>query len=278
MDHCLRTPSLLAGVLAACVAGCGGIATPDDGDRADDTTIPEGSCQAQQVLAVANTATLAELDDQVGLDSRAAEAIVDAREDGPFETIAALDAVRFVGSSALAKLLTHAESEGVECEAQTVIVVPLLDEEEQEPLSRFNDQIVAAGEEPLPDTVDIASRDDWDAMMERVNALAEKIGIPFASAFAGGPNELPGVCYRGKGDELADLTDSLSDNVFSDMYFVLGWRFHDQLETLEDIDPDTFGEEVPEWDEFKGDNDDVLIVHSEGDDGIAVPAIVPPCE
>jgi len=59
------------------------------------------------ILAVANDATLdfATLDDDVGLDRRAASGIVDRR---PFASIEALDAVPYVGDSALARLHAYA--------------------------------------------------------------------------------------------------------------------------------------------------------------------------
>ena len=55
------------------------------------------------ILRVANEATLEELDLEVPLDQRAAEGLVAGR---PFETVAQVDAVPFVGESALAGMLT----------------------------------------------------------------------------------------------------------------------------------------------------------------------------
>ena len=55
------------------------------------------------ILRVANEATLEELDHEVPLDSRAAQGIVERR---PFTTVAEVDAVPFVGESALASMLT----------------------------------------------------------------------------------------------------------------------------------------------------------------------------
>lgn len=58
-------------------------------------------------LWAANTLSFDVLDDDVGLDSRAAENIVARR---PFATVAELDAVPYVGVSALEKLLTYARA------------------------------------------------------------------------------------------------------------------------------------------------------------------------
>ena len=57
--------------------------------------------QADGVVELANTATQATLDDEVGLDARAAKAIVEARG---FETLEQVAATPFIGRSALEKL------------------------------------------------------------------------------------------------------------------------------------------------------------------------------
>lgn len=69
----------------------------------------EGSCVAKGILHVANEATASELDVDANLDRRAAENIVAAR---PIETIAALDAVPYVGTAALSSILAYAEEGG----------------------------------------------------------------------------------------------------------------------------------------------------------------------
>ena len=94
-------------------AACGGPA--DDraaGSEAEQKTWrapAEGSCTANGMLKVANEATAEELDVDAELDRRAADNIVAAR---PFETIAALDDVPYVGGAALYAILAYAEKEG----------------------------------------------------------------------------------------------------------------------------------------------------------------------
>ena len=63
------------------------------------------SAQAAAVLSLANTASQSVLDNDVGLDSRAAANIVAAR---PFSTLQQLAAVPYVGTSALKKLKAYA--------------------------------------------------------------------------------------------------------------------------------------------------------------------------
>ena len=73
----------------------------------DDFRLPaEGSCEAAAMLEVANEATFEQLDVDAALDRRAAQNIVDAR---PIETLAELDAVSYVGASALEKIYRYAD-------------------------------------------------------------------------------------------------------------------------------------------------------------------------
>jgi hypothetical protein len=86
---------------------------PDDSfltdGKADDQGVQEGSPEAHGVLAVANQESLSTLREDVGLSSRAAENIVSSR---PFETLAELDAVPFVGPVAFSLLLDYARQNG----------------------------------------------------------------------------------------------------------------------------------------------------------------------
>ena len=92
----------------SCALVCGCVA-----DETAQTTdeIKEHTPQAVGVLAFVNgpDATVARLDIDVGLDSRAARNIV---ADRPYSSIAALDAVPYVGKAALAKLLAYVTSIG----------------------------------------------------------------------------------------------------------------------------------------------------------------------
>jgi hypothetical protein len=282
---------LLASVLlASLAAACAG---DPDADGADDCFlcgkndafgIVEGSCEANAILALVDGASRAELDDDVGLDRRAATAIVAAREERPIATLADLDEVRFVGAIAFGQLVEHLEATGaLPCEEpaeEATLVVPLVDEEDHDLLSRFNPQIMAAGLEPLPDAVDVSRRSDWDAMMERVFAANEAVeGMPAASEFASGPDDFGKheSCYRGRPDRIPDLTDALVDQVLSDMYSVVAWRAAGRREiNVSDFTEKDIIDFAPAWADFDDSTGDILIVHGEGDDGIDA-AVVEPC-
>jgi len=96
------TAILLVGLLGACVT------EPQvDGDRK-----PLTNAETHGVLDLVNAASLVVLDDDVRLDSRAANNIVDHRQVDVIDSIAELDAISYVGPSALNKLLTYALANG----------------------------------------------------------------------------------------------------------------------------------------------------------------------
>jgi DNA uptake protein ComE-like DNA-binding protein len=119
----LRARMKLHLAAALLLLGCQApIASEDEAALAEHRE-PMSEGEENAVLEVVNTATLAALDDDAGLDSRAAENIV-ARRDGAdgapgtaddrlYTSLAELDAVAYVGESALAKLLAYAESLGL---------------------------------------------------------------------------------------------------------------------------------------------------------------------
>jgi cysteine-rich repeat protein len=77
--------------------------------RADAFGIARDSYLAYGIVAVANNATLVELDDDVPLDARAARGIV---ADRPFEYIEQIDTVSYVGKTAFTALARYATDNG----------------------------------------------------------------------------------------------------------------------------------------------------------------------
>lgn len=101
--------------------------TPDDGALVDDGSlarITEGSAEAFGVLGLLNheDTTLALLDDDVGLDVRAATSLIEHRDgadgvfgtddDDTYQTIAEVDDQYYVGDRALQQLLDYAQADG----------------------------------------------------------------------------------------------------------------------------------------------------------------------
>ncbi|MES2642299.1 MAG: nuclease A inhibitor family protein [Myxococcota bacterium] len=112
----MRTTVLLLLSLAACAPDeraardLGGL--EDDGRTA--RVMEEGTRDASGVLAFLNdpSTTLTLLDIDVALDRRAATNLIAHRDSDPFGTIAEVDAVAYVGDSALAALLAYATAHG----------------------------------------------------------------------------------------------------------------------------------------------------------------------
>ncbi|MFK7991421.1 MAG: hypothetical protein AB8I08_35720 [Sandaracinaceae bacterium] len=106
----------------------GGCAEPTGDGENDDFVSPagaadafgveEGSCDAQGALQVANSAGEMTLMDDVGLRSIAIRHLIEARADGPLETLTELDAVPWIGPVSFSLLLEYAEREGfvADCE------------------------------------------------------------------------------------------------------------------------------------------------------------------
>jgi DNA uptake protein ComE-like DNA-binding protein len=119
----MRGASLGAVVGAAfiCAAGCQ-TAEPVGRDMVGATTVAMTPAEEDAVVDLVNEASLALLDDDVGLDKRAAENIIahragldaidDTNDDNPFDDIDELDAVPYVGPAALAKLVAYAHAQG----------------------------------------------------------------------------------------------------------------------------------------------------------------------
>lgn len=106
----------------ALLCSCAATGGDEPFDEQTQTAIVEGSPEAIGVLAVANELAQTALDDDVGLDARAAKNIATRRngadkqlgtgDDNPYDTIAELDAVAYVGKAAFDKLLAYALANG----------------------------------------------------------------------------------------------------------------------------------------------------------------------
>ncbi|MFT6820473.1 MAG: DNA uptake protein ComE-like DNA-binding protein [Myxococcota bacterium] len=101
---------LLSTLFAVSLVACGAPAENIGDSWGDaDYALSRVLSEADQsvVLLLANTASFDLLDDEVGLDARAAAGIVSNR---PFSSISALDRVSYVGPSALDKMVEYAEA------------------------------------------------------------------------------------------------------------------------------------------------------------------------
>jgi hypothetical protein len=118
----LRTLSLASLVLATSFVACASEEILEDGEndafdlgdgKADGDGLTEGSPTAAAVLKVASEASKAVLTGEVKISARTADNIITARAAGPFATLAALDAVPWVGPVALEQLVAYVEAKGL---------------------------------------------------------------------------------------------------------------------------------------------------------------------
>ena len=117
--------------LLLAVAACVDSAATEDGiddaflvdGKEDVAGITEGSPEAVAVLRVANEKNQTELKDH-GVPRLAAKNIVTHRANGPFTTLARLDAVPYVGPNAFARLLAYATELGYVASTPTPDYVP----------------------------------------------------------------------------------------------------------------------------------------------------------
>ena len=94
---------------AACDDRCG-VAVDEGPNGVFVHGVEEGSALALGVLAAAHDLTLEQLDDDARLDRRAAQGIVNGR---PFQDLADLDGVPYVGAKAFGQLQTYAQANGL---------------------------------------------------------------------------------------------------------------------------------------------------------------------
>lgn len=148
--HMLKAKWIAAVPVLSMILACGsGDSAPaaEDGDGADDSFvvdgktdiagIAEGTAEACGVLRVANDSTFEELDKAVGLASNAAQNIAAVRagadgvmktaDDGYFDSLAELDAVKYVGPKSFSKMAGHASGNGWTCKEVELQVLSISD-------------------------------------------------------------------------------------------------------------------------------------------------------
>ncbi|MCB9779190.1 MAG: helix-hairpin-helix domain-containing protein [Alphaproteobacteria bacterium] len=220
--------STLLFLLAACAPEPATVS--DLNDNGPQTRIVEGSAEAFGVMGLLNDAgtTLALLDDDVGLDKRAATALIEHR-DGPdgalgtrdddlYETIAEVDDQYYVGDSALAALLTYAAANGWVPGPDDVVGV-------WEGVSFTADQVTAvlalvntASEAELDDDVGLDRRAAAGIVEERpFTGIQQLADVPYVGASAltklqvyTAPVETEDPGETGETEDLGDVGDDCS--------------------------------------------------------------------
>ena len=162
-------------------------------------------------------------------------------------------------------------------------VVPL-ENDNGDLLSSFNDELRQAGLDTFPDTVTVSSTSNdpaarWNMYVERANqeAVVAITGSEIRQYSDPGEFLEGGFCYRGNGSALADFTSGFSDNIFSDMYSVYGWRAGELSVYAEHKEPTEANDDYADWSDFDTNGTDVMLMYSTDDDGTAQFYSIPRC-
>ncbi|MEZ4367469.1 MAG: phospholipase D-like domain-containing protein [Kofleriaceae bacterium] len=195
--------SLLAGV-PACAPGDAGDVEDGEFDSAGGKadSIAEGSAQAAAILALVNDPSVdkAELDFDAGLSSRAATNIIKHRDGStpgslvdPFDDLAELDDVPYVGSATLKQLLAYATAKGLLGGAATIDVVF-----SPQPAGATHTARVAQMIRAAQESVDIAMYSYSDAGVGEAlaDAVARGVKVRFLFETAGDDKRIADLAAR----------------------------------------------------------------------------------
>jgi hypothetical protein len=274
-----------AGLLAIALLGCSMDADVEDGRddvfltddaKADAFGVEDWSPDGAAVLKLVSTASRDKLDDDVGLSSRAAAAILTQRGDlgGTFQDLADLDATPYIGKASFNQLLRYVTEHHL---YKTSLRVPLLVENDAQMLTSittYNAAAHSAGLTGFARYTFVDTNTDFDAKMtsynDRLMEVATKANITidgemfmYAYSYSDFTLGSQHICYIGNGDEVGDLLAAQAGVMVGEMYNIWAWR-HGERKFTEDDGDDQYGDEFNDYDT---DSDDVLVVYSNSDGG-----------
>lgn len=242
-------------LLVAALAGC----ADTDPTRGEDSGVAELSVEALGVLELLNapTTTFDLLDNEIGLDRRAAAGLIEWRDVvGRFNTIAEVDAIRYVGRSALGKLTAYARAHGWIPDpsddlgtfdgvrftvGESLLILDLVNTASEEALSdqvRLDRRAVKSIAEARPVTTMTRLAELYyvgTAMLQRMKdfVLVSEIGLISdldKTVIPPHEDELPAAPYPG----VVRLYNALEGEVAGDVYYVTAR-------------PPAMTEEIPAW-------------------------------
>jgi hypothetical protein len=269
----------------------------------------EGSADARRILALVNDPSVmeGELDESAGLSNRVAEAIItkrkgadtyaDTADDDLFDTLAELDAIPYLGPTAMTSLLSYARR----TETSAKLYIDLIATEyvsgsgnQMIALTELNDELAGLGLPPFRANIELGGRDDrsFNLILGQLEALGEKLNRSFELQRGWDPSEYQSLCYTGPLSEVASVVENLRGSLFSEYMGIQGWRwkttkkmFIEWAESYaeweraqrEDNGNDA---EVDAWEAFNTSSNDFLMLTDGGQqgDGTELFAVrIPPC-
>jgi hypothetical protein len=207
-----------------------------------DSPIAEGTANARLVLGLVNDGGVseAELDNDAGLSARVAAAIVKHRDgadrefgtpdDDLFDTLAELDAVPYLGPSAMSALLAYAKRTG----SSTTLTIELVGREWHDgpdvwsdvKLDSLNSELAADGIS-FPTKLTLGPRDGAKFLKVQADIAKanQKLGREIELDHTWDPSEYAGLCYSGDVRGVARTVEGLRESMFSIYMGIQGERF-----------------------------------------------------
>jgi hypothetical protein len=163
------------------------------------------------------------------------------------------------------------------------------------PVAKLNKQLVQAGLPTLPEYIEIKSSDNGRALIaaarEKLDQALISLGEdPEEIRFEGGdvPTavDLPGAktCYIGNAMEVIAIAESLTDSLYSEQFTPHALKYKSVVISLHDAidlkDPSTVEwlEQSSLWKNWKGNNENLLIMSSVSDSGDDLQeSLIPTC-
>jgi hypothetical protein len=268
----------------------------------------EGSADAKLLLAFVNDPSVNEheLVAEVGLTRRLSRNIIahlvgpdevhGTADDTLFESIAALDAVPYLGPVSMGRLLARAR----ETRTTAKLTIEIFGTDWASgghivDVAAINVALANEGLPPLPATLTLGARDDrafmaLEATLAELNARAER-AIEIAQHWD--PSEYRGLCYQGPIDEVERVIEGLYGSLFSNhmgiqgvrhgatkrLYVMDHWDLSEAewMEMMRDAGNDA---DIDDWHDFDTASDDFLIMTDGGPDGDGTELFavtIPPC-
>lgn len=286
----LSVTSLIALAVPACTGVDGGGIEDEEnataGGKAD--SIVEGSNESRAILAFLNDGEteIAQLDNDAGLTTRVATNLVNHRkgpdrrdgtsDDDFFDSIAEVDAVPYVGSTAMSAILEHAIELRAAFPTLTVSLVgteynEATDAHRKVSLDTLNAQFDGP-DFPKKMTLGGNDGDKFNAMLAQLAVANEKLNRDVEMDYTWDPSDYTGLCYTGKAKDIQKTVDALRESMFSIYMGVQAERYgttkkvfssSDWLDLQREENPQT----VAVWENYNTSSSDYLMMTDGGQQG-----------
>jgi hypothetical protein len=167
--------------------------------------------------------------------------------------------------------------------AAATIRLPIFIEDDKGPIpvAEINKELAAIGAPAIPEYLEVSTSDKAydkiEAFKQKAEETLKTLGTKYEYAMVQG-GLFPGAidtaeyftCYKGNALEVPALVQSMSDIYYSDQMTVWAYKYKNTTEYLNETDDDAvdfINSESPAWKNWKGQNEDLLILSAVTDGG-----------